>query len=413
MAEKELEVNLLSIELKDTQNTLQRKENEYDYLKEYVEAQKNMFIQTSEYMAKVIEENELQKEQVKQKNQQLRRKNKKIKLQSEELRSTIKKLLDNNDEIEMQKQYLEAMIKELQDNNDEIEMQKQYLEVTIKELEKSEIELSQQKKIIEDAFGEIDLAYSDITASINYAQRIQEAMLPNTNILKSFTKDAFIFYQPKDIVSGDFYWFQVEGERIVIIAADCTGHGVPGALMSMLCINLIREFTRTKKTISPAKLLNYLDKGLNIILKQNADGNNNDGMDAAVCIIDKNQKTIKYAGAHNPLILIKDGELIEYKADKRGVGGYKERQIAKNFTDQTIMLSDQSDYTIYMYSDGYQDQFGGLRGRRFMSSRLKELLLNIHQKNCQEQIEIIENNLEEWLNGAQQIDDILVMGIKI
>ncbi len=306
-------------------------------------------------------------------------------------------------------EYMSKVIKELEEGRDEITMQKEFLEVTIIELEKSKEETNIQKKLLEKTHKELDEAYSDITASIAYAQRIQEAMLPNVQNLKEWLSDAFVLFQPRDVVSGDFYWFTKTDNKIIIAAVDCTGHGVPGAFMSLIGNDMLHEIVEVFKITEADQILNLLHKGIRKTLKQ-YETNNRDGMDIALCVIDIENQVLQYAGAHNPLYFMQNGEDTLLKANKFAVGGYQ-REGERIFTKHEICI--QTPTTFYIFSDGYQDQFGGPHNRKFMAKRLRKILYEIHQKPMHKQQNILKRVLNYWKRGHRQLDDILVIGVKV
>jgi serine phosphatase RsbU (regulator of sigma subunit) len=259
--------------------------------------------------------------------------------------------------------------------------------------------------------SEIESKNKDITASINYAKRIQDALLPSQEAIQSTFKDSFTLYLPKDVVSGDFYFFFQNENYTFLAVADCTGHGVPGSLMSMIGTNLLRESIVEKQVTSPAKILMNLHQGIVTTLKQKETGNR-DGMDITICVINKTEHKMYFSGAKNMLIAIKDKELTEYKGSKFSIGDSVKTE-GISFEDTVLEIDNQTSY--YMYSDGYQDQFGGEKNKKFMSKNLKSLLQTIHKLPFQEQKQVLDKTLFEWKNEAQaaQIDDILVMGFKI
>ena len=249
-----------------------------------------------------------------------------------------------------------------------------------------------------------------ITNSIIYAKRIQSAVLPPNKFVQHLLSEHFILYKPKDIVSGDFYWIKQNEKKTLIAAADCTGHGVPGALMSMLGITFLNEITNKKPNLSAGEILNELRVHIISSLRQTGKvGESRDGMDIALCIIDKDNKIIEYAGANNPLYLIRDNELITYKADRMPIGMH--RKAKDTFTNHSIDL--KKDDRIYIFSDGYVDQFGGDDGRKYLSKNFKQILLDNHQKSFSEQKRILEDNFESWKGNRKQLDDLLVIGFKI
>jgi phosphoserine phosphatase RsbU/P len=262
--------------------------------------------------------------------------------------------------------------------------------------------LSIQKTIIEHK-------NKDITDSISYAQRIQNAMLPLEERMLKLIPNHFILFRPLDIVSGDFYWFAEKEERIILGAIDCTGHGVPGALMSMVGDSVLNRIVHDREIHHTDLILNELHVGIRQALHQDRT-ENRDGMDAALLSIDLKNQIVEFSGAKNPLICIQNNVLYQIKGDKMPIGG-EQREKERIFKKHTI-LCDIPTY-FYIFSDGYQDQFGGPEGRKFMSARFRNLLLEIHQKDMQEQKEILDQTMKDWLGSNRQIDDILVIGLKI
>ncbi|UCH15034.1 MAG: response regulator [Bacteroidales bacterium] len=254
-----------------------------------------------------------------------------------------------------------------------------------------------------------------ITDSIQYAQRIQNAILPPRELLDNLLHDYFVLYRPKDIVSGDFYWITQKENILVLTAADCTGHGVPGGFMSMLGVAFLNEIVNKiviNKHISSLQADNILNElRVNIIRSLHQTGRRDepkDGMDIALCIIDFDENKLQFAGARNPLVLIRNGELIHYKADRMTVS--YSHKMNQPFTKHEIKL--EINDAIYLFTDGYCDQFGGDEDLKFGSNNLKELLLSISQKPMREQREILISNHEEWKGARNQLDDILVIGFK-
>lgn len=250
----------------------------------------------------------------------------------------------------------------------------------------------------------------NITSSINYAQRIQQAMLPHDNVMANLLPDSFVLFKPRDIVSGDFYWAKEleSGEgRFAVAAVDCTGHGVPGAFMSMIGMNALNSITG-KGISSAAEILSQLHKEIHTSLKQSESGNK-DGMDLALCTVDRKNKMLTYAGAKNALIYIKNDEINQIRADKHPIGGGKYDEL--KFTEHQIPL--EGEMTFYLYSDGYVDQFGGPKNMKFMSKKFKELLLRICHLPMDEQKARLEGEFEKWKGSGRQIDDVLVIGFKV
>jgi serine phosphatase RsbU (regulator of sigma subunit) len=272
------------------------------------------------------------------------------------------------------------------------------------------------EKIVADRTAEInsqkekiEVQNREITDSIHYAQRIQDAVLPADAKISQLLSEYFIFFKPRDIVSGDFFWISERKNKIIIAAADCTGHGVPGAFMSMLGVSFLNEIITHSKLDSASELLNILRERVKNTLGQEGKENEaKDGMDMALCIIDYEAMTLQYAGAYNPLYFFKDGEFNQVKADKCPIGIHAKE--IPSFTNHIIPL--QKGDTFYIFSDGFQDQFGGPKGRKFMSVPFKRLLSGIHEKPLKEQERIIQATYDDWRGDHEQVDDILIIGFR-
>ena len=255
----------------------------------------------------------------------------------------------------------------------------------------------------------------NILDSITYAKRIQQSILIDEEEIKKILPDIFIYYQPKDIVSGDFYWFSTVDDKIIIAVVDCTGHGVPGAFMSLIANTLLNEIVNEKNITDPGSILQHLHSGITKSLHQEKDNNSSyDGMDMGLCIIDKNKNTLSYAGAMNPLYVSYDNSIEVIQADMYPVGGRKLRSAINNirqFTTHSITV--KKGMSFYMFSDGYIDQFNKERKNKFGTERFKQLLISMEKENMEKQKEIIQQTMERWRGDFKQIDDILVIGIKI
>lgn len=247
--------------------------------------------------------------------------------------------------------------------------------------------------------------YNEIQDSLNYAKRIQSAILPSNKKIQESLANAFVLYKPKDIVAGDFYWLEQKEDTVLIAAADCTGHGVPGAMVSVVCVNALNRAVREFNLNDPGKIL---DKTRELVIQEfeKSEDDVKDGMDIALCSL--SGKTLKYAGAHNPLWIIRNGEIIETKANKQPIGKFHNLD---NYTTHTFDL--QKGDTIYIFSDGYVDQFGGDNGKKFKAKALKELLLSIQPQTLDTQKTIINTTFESWRGKMEQIDDVCVIGIRI
>ena len=269
--------------------------------------------------------------------------------------------------------------------------------------QKANLLLEQQKK-------EIQEQNVLITDSIDYAKTIQEAILPNNKRIKEFFPQSFILHKPKAIVSGDFYWIGQKEGKIICMAADCTGHGVPGAFMSLLGFNMLDNIIEKEQT-QPAKILTALNKEMVAAMTQEQFNTTvKHGMDAAIISIDKEHMEFEYAGAHNSLYYIRNGTLNEVKADKQSVGSYKE---GKEIIFQNHLLPLEKGDVLYLFSDGFPDQIGGPNRKKFYYPPFKELLLSIHHLDMEEQRSILDKTITDWRGTLDQTDDMLVMGIRI
>jgi len=287
--------------------------------------------------------------------------------------------------------------------NQKLAESKRQIEIINADLEKTNAEVLSQKEIIEQK-------NQSITDSIQYASRIQTAVLPPEDFLTEWGLENFILFKPKDIVSGDFYWGNTKNGRIIAAAADCTGHGVPGAFMSMLGNAFLDDIVNNGNFNDAAEILNLLrNEIINTLKQKGTTGEARDGMDISLSIIDPKNSYIDFAGANNPLYLVRNGEMIRYPADKMPIGIHF--VTAQPFTNHNIKIV--SNDVIYMFSDGYADQFGGPKGRKLMYKPFQEILLRIHMLPMNEQKEILEAEFEKWKGDFEQVDDVLVMGIRL
>jgi serine phosphatase RsbU (regulator of sigma subunit) len=285
-----------------------------------------------------------------------------------------------------------------------------------KDIEDKNFELERQKDAIEEKNVRIQRINKNITGSINYASRIQQAMLPKPSTYLRYLKDVFVYFKPREVVSGDFYWFSRDEKqnKIFVAAVDCTGHGVPGAFMSLIGNTYLNQIVNAHHITEADLILNKLHENIRTSLHQ-AKNQSRDGMDIALCVIDYNKKTIDFAGARNPMIYIKNNELFQIKGDNMDIGGIQ-REKERRFTKQTIPL--EENMQIYLFSDGFQDQFGGPDKNKFMRKNFKDLLLKIHKSDMMIQMQLLEETFNSWTtmeDGSQldQIDDILVIGLRL
>jgi len=282
------------------------------------------------------------------------------------------------------------------------------LKVTRKQkyiIEQQKVKVEQQKEETELAHYALEEKNQEILDSIIYAKRIQSAILPQMKVVKEYLKENFILYKPKDVVAGDFYWMEHKNGKVLFAAADCTGHGVPGAMVSVVCNNALNRSVREHGLTIPGEIL---DKTREIVVQEfkKSEEDVKDGMDIALCSIEGMK--LQYAGAYNPLWIIRNGEIIETKANKQPIGQFENPE---PYTTHSFDL-EQGD-TIYIFSDGYVDQFGGERGKKFKAKAFRELLLSIQDKAMEEQKTSIDETFETWKSDLEQVDDVCVIGVRV
>jgi serine phosphatase RsbU (regulator of sigma subunit) len=293
-------------------------------------------------------------------------------------------------------------------------------EITVRTLQ-SQFELEQSEKEKEIyKFKNIELANAnkliesknkDITDSIKYAKHIQEAILPERNYMKQYLQDFFIFYKPKDIVSGDFYWFLEKNGLLFIAAVDCTGHGVPGAFVSIVGGNILNQIVRQNDFTDASEILNSVNTMFNMSIRQTFEESVvKDGMDIVLCVIDKEKMMVNFAGAYNPLYIVRDNEIIIFKGDKFPIGIFIGDEV-KKFKSQNIPI--QKNDVLYLFSDGYVDQFGGNDNKKLMHKRFRDLIVENSQLPMKLQHYNFELFFENWKGNHEQVDDILLIGLRI
>ena len=271
------------------------------------------------------------------------------------------------------------------------------------EVEHKNTEITHQKELVEEK-------QKEIIDSINYAQRIQQAVLTGEDVWNKISKESFIVFKPRDIVSGDFYWAHVlPNGRAIFALADCTGHGVPGGFMSMLGNAFLNELVVENKLFKADEILNRLREKVIAALLQKGQSNQKDGMDMALCVWNKMDNTLEFAGANNSLYLVRENELLEYKGDKMPIGTYLEEN--KKFTAQKIQL--QANDFIYLSTDGFADQFGGPKGKKLKYKKLEQLLVEQSLNSALQQKQALENAFNEWKSNYEQTDDVSVVGVKV
>ena len=267
--------------------------------------------------------------------------------------------------------------------------------------------LSNSNEQINQQRLKLEIKNKEVTDSINYARTIQNAILPTEKKVNTYLQKNFILYLPKDIVAGDFYWIEANKDLIHFAVADCTGHGVPGAIVSVVCHNALNRSVKEFNLNKPSEILNKT-RELVIDSFNHGESDVKDGMDIAFCTLDKKNKTLQFAGANNPLLIVRDKKIIELKGDRQPIAKYSNY---KNFTNHTIEL--KSNDSIYLFTDGFQDQFGGPKGKKLKLKGFKEILLNNNNKSMRHQKNRIEDAFKIWKDDLEQIDDICIIGYKV
>jgi serine phosphatase RsbU (regulator of sigma subunit) len=264
-----------------------------------------------------------------------------------------------------------------------------------------------QKVVIEHQKKEVEAKHKEITDSIFYAKRIQDSILPSRASMREHLKDEFLLFQPKDVVAGDFYWMEPSGDSLYFAVADCTGHGVPGAMVSVVCSYSLSKALLEENITQTGKLL---DRTRELVIERFAKSGEevNDGMDISLCALNMKTRQLQWSGANNPLWRISKGEMIKYRPNKQPIGRYEEFEL---FATHDIQL--EKDDIIYLFSDGYADQFGGPNGKKFMSQRLNDLLLSIASKPMGEQKKILKRSFEDWKIAQEQVDDVCIIGVRV
>lgn len=290
---------------------------------------------------------------------------------------------------------------------DELAETERILEQKVKERTE---EVVKQRDEIEQQREKLEELYKDVTDSILYAKRLQYSILPPKEKILEVIPNSFVYFKPKDIVSGDFYWVEKINNLSLYAAVDCTGHGVPGAFMSLVGANGLNSAVREHSISKPSEILDYLNAYVSESLNKSAeDSTIRDGMDMTLCAVDYDKMELQFAGANNPLYLIRDNEVYITKADKFAIASFKPNE--KNYTNHTIKLKKGD--VIYVFSDGYADQFGGAKGKKFMYKNFRKLLLEIHQQPMEKQEKILHEEMKNWQGEVEQVDDILVIGLKV
>ena len=308
---------------------------------------------------------------------------------------------------------LRARVKSVMDRQqffNEIQQQRSSLEEKNQELEAKQEEITYFNEALEEQVLIADKANKAMKASINYASRIQDAILPTQDTIRTHFPEHFILFKPRDVVSGDFYWFSQRGEKSILAAIDSTGHGVPGAMMSMIGDSIFQRLVYDQQLTAPHELLQGAHDNIVTALRQK-ESKNKDGMDVSLCVADHEKKMLYFSGAKNPLLYFKNGEMHRIKGSAYPVGG-ESLEAERRYETHEIPID--APMTFYIFSDGFKDQFGGDKGRKFMTSNFQQLLTDIHALPMDQQRERLNQTITDWM-GTQhkQTDDILVIGFHL
>ncbi len=410
-------VSILSDRIKNERHQLFQNEKEVSKQRKIINKQRAIY---QLQLTKIDSINQ----RLKQKEQLIKEKKKQIKNVNQQLSKDIKRIQSQSDYIKLGFLIFIILLFILYyffqraKRAKEIEVQNKKIKLKNEEIEQKNSALQDKQEIINQKNSQLQLFNKNLTDSINYALRIQLALLPSTDITENNFEDYFIFFRPKEIVSGDFYWFRQKKDKIIVAAADCTGHGVPGAFMSMLGMTFLSEITNND-IFEPQIILDSLRKKIiDALVRKKMTTTVKDGIDIALAIIDKKTQIIEFAGAYNPLIFVSKNQnnkfnLLEIKADKMPVGRFLRDSELKHFTKKEIKYS--AGDRIYMFSDGYKDQFGGGRNKKITKRRFYDLILSIQDKTMQQQKNEIETFLYKWMqqSNQDQVDDIIILGITL
>ncbi|MES2139312.1 MAG: hypothetical protein V4511_06360 [Bacteroidota bacterium] len=345
-----------------------------------------------------------------------------------------KKIWQMSETVYIEKKKVDEQVQLLQTEKEKLEEEKKKVDEKVKKLWSQSMAIHKEKEKINEIKVEIELQHREVIDSVNYAKRIQEAILPSLYEISVCFPQSFVLFKPKNIVSGDFYWFSQQNEKIIIASIDCTGHGVPGAFMSVIGSTLLNQIVNEKGITDPGEILDLLDKGVNHSLHQTQAGSQSrDGMDAAICCFEfDEQRTeseerrtvdgdklptpdsqlltkLKFAGANRPLYYIKNNDLKEIKADKFSIGGLDYNNL-KTFTTHTFLL--EKNDSLYISTDGFADQFGQ-NNKKLKTKKFKEILLSIQDKSMLEQKNFLDTFIENWRGNLEQTDDIQMIGIRV
>ena len=357
----------------------------------------NMILQASKQQAieRLEELNQTKEEANRNLEQKVSLRTVEIEEKKEELQQAFNALNEQNNRIMLQTEALQRVNNQLTIRNQEVEQHRDEIEAQKDEIERQRDIVLAQK--------------NNLTQSIEYAEKIQQAVLPSQEILSDYFSDFMVYFKPRDIVSGDFYWWTQSGDYLIIAVGDCTGHGVPGAFMSMLGVMLLDEIVIKEGVVNPAKILNRMRSEIILMLKQEQNRHaQRDGMDMALISIDTREHKLFFAGANNPLYLIRHDELLEIQAQRMPISVYRRMD---SFTETEIQLLPND--CLYMFSDGYADQLGEYEDSKFSLKRFRQILQLNHHKARSQQAALLELTHENWRGDFRQIDDMVVIGLRV
>ena len=335
----------------------------------------------------------------------------KLDILKQELEEKNKQMFAMSETVYKEKKKIEEQLKEILQEKSQLEIQKKENDEKVKMLWEQSTAIHNEKERIDKLKTQVEYRHKEIIDSVHYAKKIQQAILPSQELVSAFLPDSFIFFKPKNIVSGDFFWIhRIDANCVLFAAVDCTGHGVPGAFMSIMGYHLLEQVVMEHQIYEPGLILSELSKSVVRSLKQTNELESvKDGMDIALCKIDYQNRTLEYAGAHNSLYLVRNGILTETKADRKSVGISMAKSV--EFFNHQINL--EKGDCLYVFSDGYVDQKGGPDNVKFFYQPFKELLLAIHQESMPIQKQKLEQVITDWKGGKGQIDDMLVIGLRV
>lgn len=349
----------------------------------------------------------------------------KFEIEKKKTQEKNKKIWQMSETVYIEKKKVDEQVQLLQTEKEKLEEEKKKVDEKVKKLWSQSMAIHKEKEKINEIKIEIELQHREVIDSVNYAKRIQEAILPSLHEIAVCFPHSFVLFKPKNIVSGDFYWFSQLNGKIIIASIDCTGHGVPGAFMSVIGSTLLNQIVNEKGITDPAEILDQLDKGVNHSLHQTQTGSQSrDGMDAAICCFEfassvgkekyvlcevEGDLKLHFAGANRPLYYIKNNNLEEIKADKFSIGGLDYNNL-KKFTTHTFLL--EKNDSLYISTDGFADQFGQ-NNKKLKTKKFKEILLSIQDKSMQEQKNFLDTFIENWRENLEQTDDIQMIGIRV